>query len=428
MSEKEEDVVDEDVKYYLFITGNRRQRHFAPQYLSAGMTTVKWIFPVPKPNTIGTLDKYNNGIVFIKFGDSGTKSECNVIAQNFSKIVFGGFNYRFSPNFSEDTIVYSKTRIAVITNVKTGKAFHAKCGLSKGDYILGIRFLDPQKNLFVIVKSIRGSKPDKEIYLHIMKLEEQQLIDTGWNIHIGKTRYTSWHIPLYYTWFVYDGMLFVYDNGKILCTDGSQPVSHPFSNIFNNNSDHIGNIKDLAIHPKLPFGVMIEDHVSGSISHQLTVVCWKAKKKKAQIAAFNDIFTPLASLFGLERIAFAYQSFSPDGNWYVAGCLSPVAAAATAKPKDPFFIAIPVSHEHSNFLVVEELIVLGQVKNMTSLAWTTNPTSYVISNGERLHKWDLDELPAARVLVVPGDSGDAGGRGKRERKSIFRKIRGLFRR
>jgi hypothetical protein len=415
----ENDVLENEVKHYVFVKNGCR--HFDPQYLTAGETTVERIFPTPVSNAVGTLDEHNNGIVFIKFNNYGKELECKIVAQNFSKTVFGSFYYRFCPNFSKDTIVYSKTNVVVVANVKTNETFHAKCGLFMGDYITGIRFLDMQKNLFVIVKSIEEGGKVWENYLHIMKLGGQQFIDIGSSIHIGETRHITPDFPLYHEWFVHENKLFVYNNGRISCTNGNQQVLHPFSEIFNENSERFGNIKDLAVHPTLPFGVMIEDHFSGGISHQLTVVYWKAKKPKNQILAFDDVFEPLAPLFGLKSMAFAYQSFSPDGNWYVVGCLSPEAATIPEKPKDPFFIAIPIDDERSDFLDVDNLVVLGQVKNMASLAWTTGPTSYVVSNGELLHKWDLDELPDVRVFVMPEDGG------KKKGKSIFGKIGGLFR-
>jgi len=417
---QENDTVEDVVKYYVLVKNG--YRHYNPQYISAGMTIITFIFPVPEFNAVGTLDDYSNGIVLIRFGGYGAEPECQVIAKDFCERVIGQFNYRFCTNFSEDTIAYSITNGAVVANVKTDKAFLAECNLPdnrRNNYMQGIRFLDLQKDLFVIVKSIREDNPGWDDYLHVARLEGQRLVDTDWSVHLGETPYITLDVPLYHRWFVHDCKLFVYDKGRILCTDGSQPVSHPFSEIFNNNSDRIGNIKDLAIHPTLPFGIMIEDHVSGCISHQLTVVCWEAKKPKGQIVAFNDIFESLAPPFGLNRIALAYQCFSPAGNWYVVGCLTPEAAAAPEEPKDPFFIAIPVDEECPNFLVVEELIVLGQVKNMTSLAWTTSPASYVVSNGELLHKWDLDELPAAREFVVPADGGKV--------KPILSKIKGLLR-
>jgi len=412
MSERKEvadgEGVAEEFKHCVMVKGGRK--HYAPQYVAAGITAVQYIFPVPEPNAVGTLDEHSNGIAFIKFGDYGAEPECQVVANDFSEMVIDSFDYHFCSNFSDDTIVYSKVGAVIVADVKTGNAFYARCGLSMGNHILGIQFLDPQKDLFVIVKSIKEEGGGWKDSLHIATLEGRELVDTDWSIQLGKTLDVSSDVPLYHTWFVHDCMLFVYDYGKMLCTDGSQPVSHPFSEFFNSNTDRFGSIKDCAIHPTLPFSVLIENYVSSSTLHQLTVICWEAKKQKNQIVTFSGILEPLAPLFGLERIALAYQSFSPDGDWYVVGCIS------AEESKAPFFIAIPVDHERPDFLVVEDLVVLGQVKNMTSQAWTTDPTAYVVSNGELLHKWDLAELPTAHVFVMP----DAGGRGKK--KSIFKKI------
>jgi hypothetical protein len=85
-------------------------------------------------------------------------------------------------------------------------------------------------------------------------------------------------------------------------------------------------------------------------------------ERPRQIVTFGDIFESLAPLFGLNRIVLVYQSFSPAGDWYVVGCLTPEAVAAPEESKAPFFIAIPVDDERPNFLVFEELVVLGQVK------------------------------------------------------------------
>jgi hypothetical protein len=131
------------------------------------------------------------------------------------------------------------------------------------------------------------------------------------------------------------------------------------------------------------------------------------------------MFDSLAQLFGLgEGMALAYSSFSPCGNWYVVGCIAP--DVAPAKPQNPYFIAFPVDPEHPDLLVREDIVILGQVKNMTSLAWTSEPTSYVVSNGEFLQKWDLEELPNARVFVMPGEEDE-------DKKTPFlKRIRGLF--
>jgi hypothetical protein len=44
----EGEFIEEEIKYYVFIKNGHR--HFAPQYLFAGATTVQWIFPISEPN------------------------------------------------------------------------------------------------------------------------------------------------------------------------------------------------------------------------------------------------------------------------------------------------------------------------------------------------------------------------------------------
>ncbi|MDR2694508.1 MAG: hypothetical protein LBB74_09895 [Chitinispirillales bacterium] len=114
---------------------------------------------------------------------------------------------------------------------------------------------------------------------------------------------------------------------------------------------------------------------------------------------------------------FAYQSFSPNGDWYIVGYVEP------QKTLRPHFIAVPVApvdRKRRYSLDMGNLTVLGQVVGLTSVAWTSEPTSYAASNGELLYKWDLDELPNARVFVEPEG-------GAEERKpSVFRKIARFF--
>jgi hypothetical protein len=126
---------------------------------------------------------------------------------------------------------------------------------------------------------------------------------------------------------------------------------------------------------------------------------------------------PLKALFGVDGLTLAYQSFSPDGDWYVVGLVEGHVS------RNPYFVAIPVTpidKEHPYFLDIDNLVVLGQVAGLASIAWASEPTSYVVSDGELLHKWDLGELPNARVFEISGE--EAGGR----KVSIFGKIARLF--
>jgi len=418
----DESLINDDISYYVFV--KKGCRHYAPQYLSAGMTTVEWIFSVPKPNTVGTLDEYSNGLVFIKFGDYGKAPENQIVAQNFSSIVYGPFIYRFCPNIADDMIIYSQTRDAVVANVKTGEAFYADGGLSVGDFILDVQILDSQEKLFVIAKSIKNDKQCLDFFLHVAKLEGQNLINTEWSMYLGETDHVSPNFPLYHAWYVRDGKLFVYDqNGhKIICTDGKALIVHPFSEVFNTNRSLFGTIKDIAIHPKLPFVVIIDENASGI--HDLAVLRWditNPKKKDEQVVSFVQDLEELTPVFGLDRLTLAYPSFSPDGNWYVVGLVGHEDSGVELR--NTHFIAVPVvpvDKRHPYFFDIDNLVVLGKVAGLTSIAWTHDPVSYVVSNGELLHKWDLDELPNARVFELPEDGA------KKRDASIFRRIARRF--
>jgi hypothetical protein len=397
----EDTATEDEVTYYTLIKKGRK--HFAPQLVSTGATTATWIFPVPYASAIGALDAENNGIVLIKSCGYGKDPEHQVIAQNFSSKAYGRFVYRFSPDYSDDTVVYSKTNVAVVANVKTGEAFHAGCGLSTGDFMLGARFLDPQENLFVIAQSIGLGGGRREDCLSIARLEGKKFVDVGWAMTLSYAQYATPYFPVHDTWIVHDRKLFAYNAGQMSCADESGIVRHPFSEIFNSNSNRIGVVKGIAIHPEQPFGVVIEENYFGA--HELTLVRWDIadpNKGDGQVLSFSQDFEPLRSLFGMDTMELAYQSFSPDGDWYVVGCISPDS------PESPYFVAIPivpVDKKHPDFLDPDGLVILGQVVGMTSIAWASEPTSYVVSNGEFLYKWDLGELPDARFFAMPDDKG-----------------------
>jgi hypothetical protein len=417
-----EEISEEEIKYYVFVKNG--SRHYAPQNLSCGETAIQWIFPIPEPNAIGALDDDSNGIVFVKFGDYGKLQESTVAVKDYGDSVYDMYYYRFCPNYTDDTIAYTQDQIAVLANVTTDEVFYAGSGLSRDDYLLGISFLDPLEKLFVISKAIKGDKPKKGSYLYVAKLEGQEFIETGWNIYTGETSYISPDFPMYNAWCVHARKLFVHDKEqhKIMCTDGKKSVPHPFSEVFNMNSNMFGHVKDLAIHPRLPFGVIIDENTGGI--HDVAILRWdiiNPGEKGGPVLSFSHVLGELLPDFGLERLTLAYQSFSPDGDWYVVGLIG--QAGNGGAPQSTHFVAIPVTpvdKKHPYFLDIDNFVVLGKVAGLTSIAWTHEPTSYVVSNGEILHKWDMDELPNARVFEIPDDDGG------RKKASVFQKVARLF--
>jgi hypothetical protein len=395
-------------KYSIFVKNG--YKHFEPVLvpLKEGLG---WIFPVPEQNAVGTISPTDNAVEYIKLTK---KPEYKIIAKDFSKSVADNFIYRFSPNFSSDMVVYSKTRVAVAVNVKTGNAFHANFGIGMDDFMLGIRFLDPAKKLFVVAKSVdQGSRWEDN--LHIARLDGEKLVDLGEVISrvSGSGRIVPNMVP-FNRWVIHDNILFAYDKSgtkKIRCFDGLKETTHPFAEVFNRNKDKINQdewgFRDFAIHPELPFGIVSAELAGGMVS-TLFLVRWDISDPNKRFTVLNPKLQPLWRIFGIDNMVFSHPSFSPDGKWLTVGCFE----------NDLFdeinFIAIPVDKKNENLIDTKELLVLNTNGNklpfMKSIAWATAPTALVVSYGYVLKKWVLGEAHNARVIEVPGNGGGRGNK------------------
>jgi hypothetical protein len=107
----------------------------------------------------------------------------------------------------------------------------------------------------------------------------------------------------------------------------------------------------------------------------------------------------------VKKLDITYLSFAPDGKWLVI-------VAYNGRLEKSYFIAVPVTGEHHEKLLWNELVILGHPeREFNSLTWSTAPTALVASDGDSLYRWDLGELHNARVIVVPEED--------EERKSVF---------
>jgi len=336
-----ENNVEREITNYVFVKDGRK--HFAPQYISPNTTTTKWIFSIPEPNAVGTLDKQSNSVTFMKFLEYGKDPECSVVALNCGRSISDSFRYRFSPNYADGMIIYARTEDVVITNINDGEAFCVSRSLPESNlaikdgkihyvdndlpedinveqfcvddetfnrvpvpadgkcvypatianyvdgmrvytnveldiedddppkdpcYMIAVSFLNSQNKLFTVVNRLNVLNEDDDEYgfadfLQVVMLEDNRLINTAWIMHLGSVgKESDGGILLHQTWFVHNQTLFAYDSAKhqMLCTDGNRSVLHPFVEMFNNNANNISTVKDLALHPKLPFGIMIEEN------------------------------------------------------------------------------------------------------------------------------------------------------------------------
>ena len=400
-------------------------RYFKPDIVTVNATAER-LFPVPEPGAVGTLDALTNSIAFIKL-DSGEETEVKVIAKGFSKMVYGGFDYKFSPNFSESMIAYIKTGTVVICDIKTGEAFHAGFNVSPDDCLGGISFLDTQNNLFAIVKSVDYGGDWLRDSLHIAKLEGRALADLGSVMELGLSRPSS-RLPSDSAWTVHGRKLIVYrkdedDNGAgdMHCFDGLNEASHPFMEVFNGNKGDIKKVRDFKLHPELPFGVVIEygrddpppDVPGAGYVHGFHLLRWDTDEPKERRKYLSRMLTPLFQHMDIRirdgsysAMALAYPGFSPDGKWFVMGCFESNLFSR------PSFIAVPVGREYSDFLGMAKPAILGKVEGITSFAWAA-PATLAVSGGQKVFKWDLGELDDDGGIIAGNedywDDGDEEG-------------------
>lgn len=392
-------------------------------YSVASREPIRKIFPVPVKNAIGTID-IDNAITVLKFrGD--TNPDYDIVAKDFLAEVTGDFDFGFCPVFDEETIVYTQTRWAVIANVKTGRVVSPILTMSLDDIIGGIVPLDPSKRLFVINRLIPAKEGSRQ-RLNIMHLENDKFTGIG-EIDGGGD------FPFPQPWLVHDRKVITYDSigNRLLCHDAElKPSTHPFVEIFNRNNGKFRKLKEMIIHPTLPFGLVVEigkdidkteinklpagsDERSALLDklweireiHALYLLRWDTKDTKEQ---FTPIHTDTLSLLApLAVKQYGRFTFSPDGKWLVFGHedvgTDQYGNLGPGGKDQPFFIALPV--DETKPLFFGEPIFMGRTfikeNYVTATAWTTDPTAFVAADGIDLYKWDLGELHAARILTTP---------------------------
>jgi hypothetical protein len=401
---------------------NQKGGKFFPPYNVTLKEPIRKIFPVPVRNSVGTID-FDNAITVLKFrGD--TTPEYDIVAKNFLREVNGDYIFGFSPVFHQETIMYTQTRWAVVANIKTGNVRKPILTMSLDDIIGGIEPLDASDNIFVINKLIPDTRWSRQM-LSVMKYDNGKFIGSG-EIDAGGT------FPFKQPWIVHDRKIITYDSAanKLLCHDADLKSStHPFVEIFNRNSGNFRKLKEMIIHPTLPFGLVVEigkdldwEKIFAMPLNDETDKIKRALYKQQEIHALyllrwditdtNKQYIPLHTdtLSFLPPLAvkqYGRFSFSPDGKWLVFGHedigRDQYGNLGPGGEWQPFFIALPVDEKKPFFF--GEPIFMGRTlikdNDVTATAWTTDPTSFVAADGACLYKWDLGKLHEARTVTTP---------------------------
>ncbi|MBC2695370.1 MAG: hypothetical protein HF982_08870 [Desulfobacteraceae bacterium] len=322
------------------------------------------IFAVPEYNAIGTND-LDNAITLLRFQKD--KIQYDLRAKNFLKQVSGG-GLRFLPVFSKNTIGYAQTRRFVLFNIK--KNTHKRYTISKdmSDYPEKVAIIDAKKKHFLIeithYKSDYDDSCDRILQLIDFGSEKEKVLSS---VKLGERD----------LWTVLDKTIFVYFRNNLRAMNiNFEPIEHPFVSLFNNKKETFGFLTQLKMHPSLPFAVFVE--LKGKrYKSTLCMASWAKNTSDKDQPFITKLVTCKA--YNLE--------YSPDGKWLIF-------KDSTHKPAKYYLMS--VDPELPYFL--GEPMLLGEVDQRFSSAWISNPLSFVVSELDKLIKWDITSLYGRMLL------------------------------
>lgn len=410
----------------LFIMKSNGRRSLFPVVVGIGKQ-VENIFAVPEKDAIGTID-IDNAISFLEFDDD--KVKIKIIKKDFAEEVSGEYDFFFTPLYSDKEITYAQSRWLINQNLRTKENRTVFVINNLDDWIGKLAVLNPEKGIFVIevLKGwAKGSGRAYKKFLNIGTLENEDLVpiavvEGGLYDGLPGSHYAKDYSP----WAVKDGKLFVYDeNSKVVnvFNENGIATSHPFQTILNNNSKKLRRPKEIAFHPELPFGLLIEmgntpdlndldeQRQNGLITfdqyralraplikerdrHAIWLIRWDTEDENRQFVPLMSLAGNLISSIDDVKMCSDFQ-FSPDGTWLVF-------RDNTKSVENPVFVSIPVSPDNPLFfgepLYLGQVLREGMMVGAKGCAWINKPTSFVVTDGMVLYKWDLGNIDKARVI------------------------------
>ncbi len=320
-----------------------------PEVYDIGTDSILSLFPVPRDNAIGTNDM-GNAITLLSFHKG--KVSLDKYFKNAAHDFEGGGTY--IPVISQDTIGFGQTRRFLLFNFRTRDCRDYRIVMSLEKTIEKIAIADARQKHFIF--EIQAHNPKSEdpwdytSHLLLMDLsgKEAELIK-----EFPREKGVTWSVMSDKIFF-YD-----YDKQKLQVLNvGFEPFHHPLADVIKRNK---GNISFSWVHPHpyLPFAIL-----SGGEKGSL-YINWGA----------NRDTTPHPLFSGATQF-----SFSPDGKWLVFKKEN--FADDTFKT-----YLMPVSEKYPHYLG-SPILLINKYFDANNCGWTTNPISFVGSNGE-IYRWEL---------------------------------------
>jgi hypothetical protein len=377
------------------------------------------IFPVPEKNAVGTND-IDNAVSFLHF-NSDSEIKRTVVKKNFMEMVTGPFEFRYLPVWSNEEIAYSQSKGFLIIDIPKKKvAIHTICpGIYQGE-IGNVSVLDDTQHLFVFEILKSAGENEKKILQTIKFFEDSFSIIAEKSAGLKTSAYSE-------PWFAYQRRIFIYNDTTTSIeafNEEFQLISHPLSEAFNEIKSTLRCLREIAIHPRLPFALLVErgklpdQKQLDSIPAELYTTLSKpimAESRRRSLYLFRwthpdpeqrliPLLSSAGSIWNTYNPENAYSdfTFSPDGKWVVFRDKS-------ESSDNPVFVTVPI--DEKNPLLLGKPVKLGKTMREgstgpTGTAWTTEPTAFVMCDGLLLHRWVLDEIATMGHQKMPDGMPD----------------------
>jgi hypothetical protein len=389
---------------------------------------IRYVFAVPKDNMVGT-NELDNAIKLLEFKND-EDLEQHTVKKDFMEMVTGPFEFRFLPVWSDKEIAYSQSRGFLLVNLpEKNVGIHTVIpGLD--DLIETLQVFDANNHTFVFEINLPGEGlGNYEKVLKVIRFENDTF--TVLAEHPAGIKTSAYTEP----WFVYQKKIFIYRDSTTkleVFDENFKPLSHPLADAFNRNQVGFRCLQEIAVHPNLPFALVIE---GGKMPTKSQLAAADAlpdpADEKARDAIYKEVnrltlylfrwnetdekkrFVPLLSLAGSiwnsynPANCYSHFTFSPDGKWLVFRDGS-MRGDNVNSSQNPVFVAVPIDEKLP--VILGKPIKLGNAMRgdaiePKSVTWTTKPTAFIMCDGLAIYRWNLDrykQLRMQKVKMPPG--------------------------
>ncbi len=389
---------------------------------------IRYVFAVPKDNMVGT-NELDNAIKLLEFKNN-EELEQYTVKKDFMEMVTGPFEFRFLPVWSDKEIAYSQSRGFLLVNIPDKKVAINTILKGLSGRIENVAVLDGNQRTFVLELNIHAAGlSNYEKLLKVIRFENDTF--TILAEHPAGIKTSAYTEP----WFVYQKKIFIYNDSTTkleVFDENLKPTAHSLAEVFNRNQVGFRCMQEIAIHPTLPFALIVEqgkwptdkqlskfDSLPPKERNIATDTLYnEAHRLSLYLFRWNEAdeknrFVPLLSATGSiwksynPENSYSHLTFSPDGKWLVFRDGS-MRGDNVNSSQNPVFVAVPIDEKLP--LMLGKPVKLGNALREDaiepkSIAWTTKPTAFIMCDGLLLYRWNLDrykQLSMQKVSMPPG--------------------------